>query len=360
MPTTRTRIGQALGLADEEGARVLPALVVLAFVGWLPTVLLAAHQAYATGEWPAVALAFETHARYLVALPFLVFGDRLLHERMVRSARTLVSSALIRPEDIEHYRAIAARAQRLRVSGTGAAVCFTIALTMTVAAMPVLENTASRWDGIVGLSLFRFVLLLEVWRWAVWALFLGRVSRFDLALVATHPDRAGGLGFLRQPSEGFSVVVFAAGTVIAARWSTLVFREGLPFLAFRKDAVVYALLMVGLGIMPLLPFTDRLLRLRLRALREYGAFACDYCAQFEERWIRRPRSEAGGELLGTSDIQALADLANSFGIVERTSVFLVTPRLAATLALAALMPMVPLFMTVLPIEVILPRLLKVL
>jgi hypothetical protein len=189
---------------------------------------------------------------------------------------------------------------------------------------------------------------------------LGRISSFDLGLMPTHPDLAGGLGFLSQPSEAFGIIAIAVGAVVAGRWSTDVFRDGVPFLSLKKDVGVFAVLMTLLGILPLFPFTVSLFRMRLRAIREYGAFARDYCARFDEKWIHRAPDAPPREPLGTPDLQSLSDLANDFGIVARTSLFIATPRLAASLALASLVPMMPLFATVLPLDVIVPKLLRIL
>ena len=361
MPTTRSRIEQVRKLVPSEGPAVLPVAAALVILGWLPTVLLAGVQASVTGRWPAVALAFETHVRYLVAGPVLLFGIRLVNERITRCAEELVSGGFVRTEDLERYRPLASRLLRLGDSTTGAAACFAVALASAAAApMGPVTDWASRWEGTVGLTLFRFVILRGLWRWCVWALFLGRVSRFDLALVATHPDLGGGLGFLTQPSEAFASFVLGVGAVIASKWSTEVLQNGVPFLTFKKELSIFAVLVTLLGILPLLAFTGQLIVLRTRALRAYGAFARDCCARFERKWVRPPTGEERLDPLLAPDLQSLSSLANSFDVVARSRPFLATPRLVATLAPAALLPMVPLFMTLMPIEVILPRLIKVL
>jgi hypothetical protein len=41
-----------------------------------------------------------------------------------------------------------------------------------------------------------------------------RLSRFDLQLVPTHPDRAAGLGFLERFPKAFGPVLFAISSVV--------------------------------------------------------------------------------------------------------------------------------------------------
>ena len=52
------------------------------------------------------------------------------------------------------------------------------------------------WYGYVSLPLFQFLLIRWYFRLFIWTRFLWQVSRLDLRLVPTHPDRVGGLGFL--------------------------------------------------------------------------------------------------------------------------------------------------------------------
>jgi len=55
---------------------------------------------------------------------------------------------------------------------------------------------SSRWYWMVCMTVFCFLLLRWLWRLGMWGFFLWRLSRLDLRLVPTHPDRAGGLGSL--------------------------------------------------------------------------------------------------------------------------------------------------------------------
>jgi hypothetical protein len=61
-------------------------------------------------------------------------------------------------------------------------------------------------------------------------------------------------------------------------------------------------------------------------------------------------------LLGTADIQSLADLGNSFAFVDKMNLLPVGSRVPVHLALASLIPMAPLLLTVMPLNDILKRL----
>jgi hypothetical protein len=62
--------------------------------------------------------------------------------------------------------------------------------------------------------------------------------------------------------------------------------------------------------------------------------------------------------LGSADIQSLADLANSFETISLTRVVPISRQSAMTLAIATLLPVAPLLLTVVPAEQLAQQLLK--
>ena len=78
---------------------------------------------------------------------------------------------------------------------------------------------AGLWYWLVCLSLFRFLMFRWLWRVALWWCFLWRVARLDLHLVATHPDGAGGLGYLEVAQTYFAPLVLAVSAVMSAAFA---------------------------------------------------------------------------------------------------------------------------------------------
>ena len=76
-------------------------------------------------------------------------------------------------------------------------------------------SLAGWWLGCVSLPLVQFLLIRWYFRLFIWTRFLWQVSRIELRLVPTHPDRAGGLGFLSIMSYAFGPLLLAQG--VAAR-----------------------------------------------------------------------------------------------------------------------------------------------
>ena len=85
-----------------------------------------------------------------------------------------------------------------------------------------------------------------------------------------------------------------------------------------------------------------------------------YCITYAEvnKWLRNG-APADEPLLGSGDIQSLADLSNSFEVVRTMRIVPVTKEAVLRLAAASLVPVVPLGLTMMPLEELVKRLIAV-
>jgi hypothetical protein len=75
--------------------------------------------------------------------------------------------------------------------------------------------------------------------------------------------------------------------------------------------------------------------------------AARYVREFETKWLdQAPRDEP---LLGTADIQSLADLANATSVVKGMRWITIGPRLLGMMAIALVAPLTPLLLFRYPI-----------
>ena len=95
------------------------------------------------------------------------------------------------------------------------------------------------------------------------------------------------------------------------------------------------------------------------ALREYGALASDYVREFDRKWLRGGAA-AEEALVGSADIQSLADLAGSYDIVREMTPFPFGRRMLIQLVVVTAAPLAPLVLTVIPLHELMDRLFKVL
>ena len=196
-------------------------------------------------------------------------------------------------------------------------------------------------------------------RMLIWTRFLWQASRIDLSLIPTHPDRVGGLGFLANTVYAFTPLAVAHGAILAGPIANRIFYLGgaLPEFKIEIAVLVVFLLCVVLG--PLLVFAPQLAQAKRTGNREYGALAERYVREFDAKWLRGGAS-SDEPLVGSGDIQSLADLANSFEVVRTMQIAPITKDAILRLIAATLAPIVPLALTMMPLEELLKTLFGIL
>jgi hypothetical protein len=215
------------------------------------------------------------------------------------------------------------------------------------------------WYAFVSIPIFQFILLRWYLRFFIWFQFLWRVSKLNLHLIATHPDRAAGLGFLGGSSYAFGPILFAQGTLLAGLIAGRILYEGQHLMAFKVEAGMFVAFFMLFILSPLLMFTPHLALAKRKGLSEYGSLASRYVQKFEEKWVHELASSEE-YLLGTGDIQSLADLANSFAVVQETRLVPFGLKDVARLAAATAAPLLPLVLTIISLEELIIRLVKIL
>ena len=110
---------------------------------------------------------------------------------------------------------------------------------------------------------------------------------------------------------------------------------------------------------PLLVFAPQLAAAKRKGLREYGTLAERYVREFDAKWLRGG-APADEPFVGSADIQSLADLGNSYEVVRTMRTAPITRDAIVRLAAATLVPIVPLLLTMMPLEELLKKLFGVL
>jgi hypothetical protein len=218
---------------------------------------------------------------------------------------------------------------------------------------------AGVWYGYVSLPIFQFLLCRWYFRIFIWTRLLWQVSRIELNLVPTHPDRVGGLGFLAATSHAFVPLLMAHGALLAGNLASQIFHAGASLTQFKLEILLLVILMVILVVGPLLVFAPQLAAARRTGLREYGTLAQRYVRDFDAKWVRGDVA-ADEPMLGSGDIQSLADLGNSYSIIQDMRIVPVTKQAMLQLGAVTLAPIVPLLLTLMPLEELLQKLFGIL
>ena len=173
----------------------------------------------------------------------------------------------------------------------------------------------------------------------------------------THPDRAGGLGFLGAVAYAFSPVLLAQGAMLTGMMASRIFYAGATLPEFKVELIGMVALMVFAILGPMLVFGPQLEAAKRAGLREYGTLAQRYVREFDGKWLRGG-APADEPLIGSADIQSLADLGNSYEVVRGMRWVPFTGQTVLQLAVTTLLPVVPLTLTMISLEELLERLLE--
>jgi hypothetical protein len=102
-------------------------------------------------------------------------------------------------------------------------------------------------------------------------------------------------------------------------------------------------------ILPLCCFFRRLVEVKQRGLLEYGRLATSYVQAFDGKWLRRG-APPGETILGTADLQSLADLGNSFDIIRSMRFVPMARSQIILVAVSTALPMLPLVLFAVPLD----------
>lgn len=350
-------------------------LLVIA-ITWLPLLFLSAITGHLLGGQGLPFLRdIETHVRFLIALPVLVITELVVHERIPPALTLFLKRGVVTAEDTLKFQAAIRAAMTVRNSVPLELALVVLAytaghwmwvhklalVTATWYAVPNDNNLRltlpGYWNGFVSIPIGQFILFRWYLALAIWFWLLFRVSKLNLQLSPLHPDRAGGIGFLGGTSSAFAPIVFAQSAILAGIIFGRILHKGQSLVSFNVTILVLIGFFVLVILGPLTVFTPHLARARRRGLGQYGTFATSYVTNFHEKWLRK-----GGEgeaILGTSDIQSLADLSNSFTVADEMRIVPFSFNHVIRIAVIAGMPMLPLLLTVLSFNELINRLLKV-
>lgn len=355
-------------------------LIILG-IAYLPLLAISVLEGQAWSGRAAVPflLDVEANVRFLAALPLLIIAELVVHQRMRLVVRQFLDRGLIPDRSLPRFDAAIASALRLRNSVI--AELFLIAIVYVVGVMLLwrhyiaLSSTATwyaipigtgmklsltgMWYAYVSLPIYQFLLVRWYYRLFIWTRFLWQVSRIELSLIPTHPDRVGGLGFLTNVTYAFMPLALAHGVMLAGPIANRIFYVGAALPDFKVEIVVVVVFLICLVLGPFLVFAPQLAAAKRTGLREYGTLAERYVRDFDNKWLRGG-APADEQLVGSGDIQSLADLVNSFEVVKTMRIAPITKDALLPLVAATVAPVVPLALTMMSLEELLKKLLGVL
>jgi hypothetical protein len=354
-------------------------ILVITLIAWLPLLLLSMLGSHLVTDTAGLPFRhdIETHVKLLVALPMLIAAELIVHSRIRPVVKAFLARRIVIQQDVPKFLAAIDSATRLRNSIRVELGLLFLVFTLgqwlwrnetalsTATWYATLQSghlhltAAGYWYAFVSIPIFQFIVLRWYLRFFIWFRFLWQLSRLNLHLIPTHPDRAGGLAFLGKSAYAFSPILFAEGTLLAGMIATRVLYGGENLSSFKMQAIGFIGFFLVLVLGPLTMFTPQLSRAKRKGLADYGLLANRYVEGFEQKWVLGNAAEAD-ELLGTGDIQSLADLGNSYAAVKEMRPVPFDLQDIGRLAAVTAVPLLPLGLTVFSFEELLMRIFKIL
>lgn len=357
-------------LSDDALMLVQRRILVISLFAWLPLLMLSlleGNVARGTATVPFL-LDLEVHVRFLVAVPLLIGAELVVHQRIRPVVQQFLERQIIPESATARFDAAVATAFRWRnsvlaevlliatVYSIGVLIIWRHYVALNIGTWYATSSTvgtklslAGVWYCYVSLPIFQFLLCRWYFRIAIWARFLWQVSRIRLNLISTHPDRSAGLGFLANTGNAFMLLAAAHGALIAGQVANRILYLGAALPDFKAEIAILVIFLLCVVFGPLLVFAPQLARAKRIGNLEYGLLAERYARDFDTKWLRGD-APADEPLLGSADIQSLADMGNSLEVLRTMRIAPVTKEGALRLVITILAPFAPLTLTMMPLD----------
>jgi hypothetical protein len=365
-------VASRMGFEPPTTHKRLTKVLLLLLVTWAPLVILSFLSGHAWSHSVKEPLLFDPviYSRFLFVVPLLELAQVVVEASLGMQMRQFLKSGLVPEHERPEFLEAQAAAVRMRGSILAEFVIAVLSLAISFAARVIVSpgqdsstwerlgstiTPAGWWYILVSLPILAYFLFRWVWIFLLWAWFLFRVSRLDLELTPTHPDHAGGLGFLGWGLASFSLILMAVSAVLSGSLAREILHRGSSLDSLKYHVMVFVVLAIVIVHAPLLAFAGKQTRCRFEGLLNFGTLIWRHDLAFDEKWVKTMDTKHES-LLGSSDVESLANLGVVYEHVERMQIVPFDKKTAVILVLATLIPLIPLVGTAIPLADILSKL----
>jgi hypothetical protein len=371
------RLEKSLGLIKPNERRSVQRAVLAVVIVWAPLFIISAIESLALGENKLGSLIVDLTvlSRYLIVVPLFILAEEFTLLRLGQIARHFIDAGVITAADRPRFEGIVAQARRLLNSVLVEVLVVVIAYLAMIIVMRVFPDQdiplwhkagdgvrgyswAGWWHALVSAPVALVLLLGWLWRIFLWGLFLCRVSRLDLQLVAAHPDLVGGLQFVSLSLRAFLLLSFTISTIAAGGVAHRVLYMGTSFFTFKYVIVAVVILSLVLFVGPVLVFGGKLVEARRRGILDYGGLAGAVGRQLEKKWLDYRKNVDEGAL-DVPHFSATTDLYQVVSNVYQMKPFPIDTQDLIALIVVTLLPFLPALLFEIPLNEILSDLVKV-
>jgi hypothetical protein len=366
---------RVLRLAPAGSLGVGRRTVFYALLAWLPIAI----WALTRGRFVEAAIGepllqhYGIHVRCLIVIPLLILGEASLHKAALRYIPQFIASGLVDEVTRPRLEAALRAMGRWRDASLPWVFVLGAALAWTLVDRPDPHADAMSWALEEGGGLafggvwYAYVvrpmvlalLLGWVWRILLLVLLFARIGRIGLSLVPSHPDRAGGLGFLEKMPGAFAPVTFALSAMLASRWAHEIVHHGQTLAALKLSAATFVGLWTLVLLLPLFALIPVLTATKRAALPSYAALVARQGREVHRAWIDG-RREAEAPLLEPAGVGTIADAATMYEAVRSMRSLPIGKASIAGILVPIIVPMFVVAALQIPVKELLLKLLKAL
>lgn len=367
------RLQRAAHIIPRDGRDgVVRRMILYTLLAWLPLAAWAwaNDRVFEASGGEPLLRHFGLHARFLVALPVLIFGERMAQGVMRRILPRFVSSGLISEEKVPAFAEVVAGMVRLRDSALpwvaiGGVILAAILIPQVSQQLKELDwaregkglGFGGWWYLCVSRPLMQIFLFGWLWRLVLVTVLLRRIVKLGLETVPTHPDGLAGLGFIESLPLGFLPMAFAMSCVLSGHAAHDVIYHGVHVASLRMQGIALGVVALGLCLAPLMSFLPVLKQTKRKALAEYGDFTAWHERLVHRRWIEG-RKEEPNAVLDAPELGPSADVYALFNAVRAMRAFPLSSRSLMSFALPIALPMLAVGAIEIPIAELLGKVFK--
>jgi hypothetical protein len=319
---------ERLGLVPKNGKDgVVRRILVFCLLAWLPLVVWAwvTGRAFDSVTGEPLLKHYSVHTRFLIALPALIFGERVARSTLKRLLPRFVQMGLVGEEKVPAFQKLIADLIRLRNSTLP-----WVAVVGVIAAAALVPDTGLHldelnwakegqgfgfggwWFLLVSRPIYQLFLFSWMWRVVLTFVMFRRIVKLGLNLLPPHPDHLGGLGFIATAPIGFAPFAFALSCVTASKWAHDIAWHGVHVNELKIHGAIFIALVLIACLFPLIVFLPVLKKAKRKGIAEYGALVARHDRLVAQQWLRgeevADRSLLEAPELGPScDIHSLYD-----------------------------------------------------
>lgn len=277
-------------------------------ITWLPLLILTIFEGTViTGVDQPFLKDVTMQARVLLALPMLILIKESIRQRVIAVLKFISGSLMSRENEQKVFHKALKNAKRLTSSALTETIFLILVIGTTISFVKAgvfngLDgetrswlttpessyqklSLAGYWAVCVSIPIFQFLLIRWVWRYIVWILFLFRISKSNLHLLPTHPDRSCGVAVIMLAQKSFSLIFLAGSILISGQFVNQLLKDPGVFESIRSEAIAYIVISLVVLILPLVFFIGKLVHVKNEGMLQMSVLGSKLSDQFEQEWV---------------------------------------------------------------------------